>query len=307
MRPTDLKRPYDGSTPLFKIGLFPFMEAEWIELDDELGRYLDEKERLLKTNRDLVFVEEPDTEQAQREVLDRLVSHLLNHFPDRYERCDEGLMLRPLNRLVRLDDEGVPDLIKASLLVQDDLVLMRRGEDGWRLVAGCVCFPSSWDLNEKFGKPLQRIHAPVPQFGPGTRNASVIERIFDRLQAEHPVKRLNWSIYSDDALFHNQRSEVHRLRDESDLTTQTGYLRMETQTLTKLEQSGDILFTIRIHVEPMVHLRTGADSVRVCEGFAGLLERLDREQLAYKGLTKLRNRLVAEMREIARNAMAGAS
>ena len=43
---------------------------------------------------------------------------------------------------------------------------MRRGEDGWRLAAGSLCFPSSWSLDEKFGRPLQEIHAPVPGFGP---------------------------------------------------------------------------------------------------------------------------------------------
>mgnify|MGYP000846223527 CR=1 FL=1 len=45
------------------------------------------------------------------------------------------------------------------------------GEGGWRLAAGSLCFPSSWSLVEKFGKPLQDIHAPVPGFGPGTRSA----------------------------------------------------------------------------------------------------------------------------------------
>ncbi|TIU52784.1 MAG: DUF3445 domain-containing protein, partial [Mesorhizobium sp.] len=62
-------------------------------------------------------------------------------------------------------------LVQASLLVQEDLILMRRDESGWRLAAGSLCFPSSWSLLEKFGKPLQQIHAPVPGFGPGTRPA----------------------------------------------------------------------------------------------------------------------------------------
>ncbi len=43
---------------------------------------------------------------------------------------------------------------------------MRRGEEGWRLAVGALCFPSSWQLTEKFGKPMSGIHEPVPGFGP---------------------------------------------------------------------------------------------------------------------------------------------
>ena len=60
-------------------------------------------------------------------------------------------------------------------------MLMRRGEDGWRLAAASLCFPSSWSLEEKFGRPLQDIHTPVPGFGRGTRTADIIHRIFDNL------------------------------------------------------------------------------------------------------------------------------
>ncbi|TIO94692.1 MAG: DUF3445 domain-containing protein, partial [Mesorhizobium sp.] len=89
----------------------------------------------------------------------------------------------------------------ASLLVQEDLIIMRRGDNGWRLAAGSLCFPSSWSLQEKFGKPLQQIHAPVPGFGPGTRPADLINRMFDGLQGQ-AVERFNWSIQAGDALYH---------------------------------------------------------------------------------------------------------
>ena len=48
-------------------------------------------------------------------------------------------------------------------LEPDILLLMPSGESGeFRLVAGCVCFPSSWCLAEKIGRPLSVIHDPVP-------------------------------------------------------------------------------------------------------------------------------------------------
>ncbi len=36
---------------------------------------------------------------------------------------------------------------------------------------------------------MQAIHADVPGFGEGTRNAALITRIFDSLQVAQPVER----------------------------------------------------------------------------------------------------------------------
>lgn len=45
----------------------------------------------------------------------------------------------------------------------DFLLLHSEGGVPHRLLAGCVCFPSSWSLAEKIGKPLQTIHGVVPR------------------------------------------------------------------------------------------------------------------------------------------------
>ena len=78
--------PYDGSARLFTIGLGPLDPSRWIESDNELDRYLREKDRLIAHHRDAVFVEETGTRKAQQEVLDLLLSHLLDQYPARYSR-----------------------------------------------------------------------------------------------------------------------------------------------------------------------------------------------------------------------------
>src|SRR5712671_4954356 len=40
----------------------------------------------------------------------------------------------------------------------DFLVLKLDSERRMRLLAGCVCFPSSWSLTEKIGHPIEAIH-----------------------------------------------------------------------------------------------------------------------------------------------------
>ena len=195
---------------------------------------------------------------------------------------------------------SLPPLHIASLLVQEDLILMRRSENGWRLAAGSLCFPSSWKLTEKFGKPMHEIHEPVPAFGPGTRMADLIARMFDKLQTGNPVQRFNWSIQANAELYH-PLSGVERIDRATNRPSKFpdadaaahAFIRVERQTLRKLPVSGDILFTIRIHLDPLSVLERHADRKSLAASFAAQLSALDTDQLDYKGLTADRDRLVA--------------
>ena len=230
--------PYDGSAKPFTIGLKPLDLARWLEVDRHRDAYLAEKRRLYAEIPGKVLVAEDGTEAAQQEVLELISSHVRRHFP----------------ALETDVSTAGPPLRAASLLVQEDLVLMRRGEDGWRLAAGSLCFPSSWSLEEKFGRPLQDIHTPVPGFGRGTRTADVIHRIFDNLAVELPVERLNWSLQAGADLY-QPLSNVARIdRAQAAVAfpgmTANAFIRVERQT-PQLPVSGDILFTIRIHLDLM--------------------------------------------------------
>lgn len=288
--------PYDGSARLFTIGLGPLDPARWIEPDDDLERYLLEKDRLIADYRDIVFVEEAGTREAQREVLELLAGHITAQHPSLYRR--EGSTIVAGTRTVHLDTAEAP-LVTAGGLVQDDLVLMRRDDSGWRLVAGYVAFPSSWSLPEKFGRRMEDIHAPVPDFGEGTRNALLINRMFDNLKVEQPVFRFNWSI-NPDADLHYPASKAHGALPEGHaLSLETTFARVERQTLRKLPVSGDILFTIRIYTDPLAALRTLPEARRIAAVFADQLEALKLPQATYKGLVAKRAALVAELRAVA--------
>jgi len=55
---------------------------------------------------------------------------------------------------------------------EPDFALMVRGSDDFfHLAGGAVCFPSSWALREKLGKPLDLVHAPVPGINPALARA----------------------------------------------------------------------------------------------------------------------------------------
>jgi dimethylamine monooxygenase subunit A len=281
--------PYDGSAQPFTIGLSPMAADEWIEVDEALADYLAEKDRLQLLHPDKVFVEEPDTREAQQEILDSIVAYLRAAYPAFYSFKDGRIEIKPAGRSVKLHEPDSRPLLTAARLVQEDLVIMRKGETGWRLAAASLSFPSSWSLRDKFGRPMHEIHAPVPGFSTGTRNAGLIERMFDNLQPGNPVKRYNWSIYSDGQLYHPASS------GERGPNPDRAFIRVERQTLRKMPISRDILFTIRIHLDPLSALNRHPDRARLSMSLASQLSALSPEKLAYKGLTANRDALVEHL------------
>src|SRR5262245_21333295 len=136
VKPLPTHTPYDGSAKPFTIGLKPLDPSHWIEIDEQREAYLAEKQRLYAEIPEKVFVAEEGTQAAQQEVLDLIVGHLREQVPK-------------LSANAASSNLAAHPLYTASLLVQEDLVLMRRSEDGWRLVAASLCFPSAWSLQEK--------------------------------------------------------------------------------------------------------------------------------------------------------------
>jgi hypothetical protein len=145
---------------------------------------------------------------------------------------------------------------------------------------------------------MHTVHDPVPDFGPGTRNAALIERMFDHLRPDTPVLRWNWSVYGDDALFHPTAADPTHRRFGAAERPENIFMRVERQTLRRLPETGDILFTIRIHVDPLATLEAQPDAPAIATALIEQLRALTPAQLAYKGLTLERDRLLARLAEI---------
>lgn len=284
--------PYDGSRKAFTIGLSPLDPAGWVEPDADLGHFLTEKRRLLAGNGAPVLLEEPASRIAQAELRCLLADHLTTRFPSLYAREGDGLRLACDGSFVPLD--GAVPIRDAALLVKEDLVLLTRGADDWRIAAAMVCFPSSWSPAEKFGQPLDAVHAPVPGYAGlfGTR----VTRIFDNLRPETPLVRFNWSIYPDARLDHpvSKSNAPDWPRSDADV-----FIRVERQTLRRLPQSRDAVFTIGIGVDPLAALAADPRRLDLARGLSVELRGLDAAQLDYKGLGAARERVLAALERIA--------
>ncbi|WP_457587201.1 heme-dependent oxidative N-demethylase family protein [Ensifer canadensis] len=287
--------PYDGSSKPFTIGLTQLDPDRWIEPDDQIQHYLNQKAHLLAQSRGAVFVAEDGTEKAQNEVLQILSDYLPTRYPDIYCRQD-NLMIVGGRRVALSGDDA---LVIAGSLIQDDLAIMQRSDRGWRLGAAYIAFPSSWSLAEKFGRTMDEIHAPVPGFGDGTRNAELIARMFDNLPPGRFVERFNWAVNVDGSL-HLPKSKSESLSATAiELTEESAFIRIERQTLRKLPETGAIVFTIRIYSDPLSLLRQREDAATLALAFVEQLRALDLPQAAYKGLVSKRDALISALISIA--------
>ncbi|AHK42390.1 heme-dependent oxidative N-demethylase family protein [Ensifer canadensis] len=287
--------PYDGSSKPFTIGLTQLDPDRWIEPDVQLQHYLDQKAQLLAQSRDVVFAADDRTQDAQSELLQILSDYLPTRYPDIYCRQDETMMVG--GRRVPLSGDDA--LVLAGSLVQDDLAIMQRDDRGWRLGAAYIAFPSSWSLAEKFGRTMDEIHAPVPGFGDGTRNAELISRMFDNLPPGRFVERFNWAVNVDGSLHLPKPKSEGVSAGAIELTEERTFIRVERQTLRKLPRSGAIVFTIRIYSDPLALLRQRADAGTLALSFIEQLRSLDLPQAAYKGLVSKRDALISALISIA--------
>ncbi|MDN2580533.1 DUF3445 domain-containing protein [Aquibium sp. ELW1220] len=307
MSNTPTHTPYDGSATPFTIGLRQLDLATWLEVDRHYEAYLAQKHALVGRDRDAVFRAEPDTLAAQAEVFGLVRDHLIGGFPSIFPGTRQWEAA--LAALDRVGSEDHPPLLAASLLVQEDLVLMRRGADGWRLAAASLCFPSSWSLAEKFGRPLDEIHGPVPGFGAGSRPAELIARMFDNLRPDRPVERMNWSLQTDAELHKPMSSRQRDARAAArpvrfgETPADHAFIRVERQTLRKLPVSGDVLFTIRIFVDPMAVLARHPQRATLARSFATQLAAMEADQLDYKGLSADHDRLIDALEAMSRDGV----
>jgi hypothetical protein len=183
---------------------------------------------------------------AGAELLEELASHLPTAYPEHYRL--EGRSLRNLitGDAIKLDHWWVHPLVKAGLLVQDDITINAIDRDGeLRLIAGFVATPTHWAMQDFLGMSVHDIHANVSNYD---RIRSVVDGSA-RLAPGKITRRNNFFIESDPtlALPSYRRSTWTPSAPDPDLTDRL-YLRSELETLIRLPKSNAVIFTIRPRV-----------------------------------------------------------
>lgn len=203
--------------------------ADWLQPDDARDDDLRLKAELLARPDQDALRWEPGSEAAAAAVLELVAADL----------DARGL---------ELASAGVHPIDTVGRSVQEDVCLMEHDGQAWRLTAGSVCFPTRWSLADKIGGSLATIHEPVP--GYADELGSRVDRFFDRMTPGSIAYRINWSLVGDPArrLPAAERQAPTRIPEDP----ATGlHVRIERQTLRRLEPHAAIVFGIRVHGWPL--------------------------------------------------------
>lgn len=231
--------PYDVQAQPRLPGIAPLDPAQWLLVDDAFEAQMAERARLLDARRDAVVAVTPEGRAAAAELLDVVLAWLHAHAPGYGVAGDT--VRRPDGLRVPLDRDDPMGTL--GHLVQEDLCVMDKQGDEHVLTAATVCFPASWRLADKIGKPLTGIHVPVPDYDDAL--ARRVQRLFDGVQVGRPLWRFNALRYEDPALFQPCKPQAPHPVDRADLP----YLRSERQCVLRLPETQACVFSIHTFVQ----------------------------------------------------------
>ena len=216
-------------------GIAPIEMEDWLWQLDSYAGQMAERERLLGSFPGLVHGCLPEAEAAAQELFDLVLLQLNGR--EGFGR-EGGGMRCPDGRLVALDRSK--PLMTLGRLVQEDLCLLVRPNGGAEhLLSGAVlCFPASWTLAEKLGRPMLAIHTPVAAYDETL--ARRVQRLLDGVQPGRPLARSNALFYDEPALFAPRLEADKRPIAGPD----AAFFRSERQCLLRLPESGAVVFSI---------------------------------------------------------------
>jgi len=144
-------------------------------------------------------------------------------------------------------------LAEVALAAHEDMCMLtqRDGDDQYRLIGAAVAWPTDWNPKDKIGLPLRALHAPIA--GYEEQLATGVDRFMETLKPGPIYGRCNWFIAptGERHWIANGPPEQAFAHVTQGNAGETLFVRSERQTLRRLPQTGAILFTIGIYVEPL--------------------------------------------------------
>lgn len=274
--------PSDGKPFRLNMGLRSLEDALWLEGGSDLDQQIVERIALAETSREVVYQELPGYHPAIDELVLRVAKNLSEFHHQTYAVTKDSITYLPENFTIDLTASDV--LLKVAAIIGEDLVVLAREENEWKIVAGAVLFPSRWKLSEKIGKGMDAVHTPVPGFAEAL--APYMTATFDKITADRPVWRKNWSLHSTADL--HQPTSIH-----APATPENYWWRTERQTLTRAACGEFLYFTIRNRAEPLSWIKESPESAAL---FAQTLESLLPETIEYKGLVSDHQKIIDYLR-----------
>lgn len=217
-------------------GILPVEGQEWLRIDEAYGPQMALRDSLIAVQADIVHALLPQARPAAEELYAATLDWLRTTSGFTF---GPGTVTRPDGVTVAL--EPTNPLLTLGRLVQEDLCLMERQDEEYVLTGGVLCFPASWSLAQKLGRPLTGIHDPVPVYDADI--AKRVARLFDAIRPEQPLWRMNYLTYDDFVLHQPRREGEKRPQPQGHV-----FIRCERQCLLRLPVTRAVVFTIHTYV-----------------------------------------------------------
>jgi hypothetical protein len=281
-----------------RMGTAVFKESDsLVEVDED--HYLAEinlKRSLLKEDHRYYYRANANTELAQWDVVEKVLTDLAKFYPASFVLNRDGDNWFWQNKITGESLDFVFGSKKSLPLqpldwvgrqVQEDLVIL--SNDGTAsLVAGQLCFPNGWCLDDKFDQPFLTIHAPAPKMVEPTMQTA--QKLMEKITSSRPVWRCSWNFKTSGQIdlsskyttqYNEDLLKIFPMLTPENIGDKI-YVRIERQTISRLPKSNCILFGIHLYQNTLND--ENLDTIQT-RNMLSVLKTTPRGMLDYKAIT----------------------
>ena len=129
------------------------------------------------------------------------------------------------------------------------------------------------------------MHEYVPSYK--KKIGSRVDNFFNKLSPDRIFQRFNWSIYENPSLYQPAKSKKDIERSKSINSSNAGeslFLRVERQAIRKLPETLSVIFTIRVHVDPLCSIK---EDLSLLTDLNLALDNLSKKMKIYKSIDQI--------------------
>jgi len=259
------------------------------------------KERLSK-----YYQEKKYTPDAKNAISRFLIRHLCTEHPDKFIKTqhNQSLQLECLLTGERLHFNRAYEFTRASnsnlkipytsaldalaCQLQEDIAIVQLSNSEDYLCALHLCSPNHWGAESKIGKTFIEMHNPVPHMDKINQQSDNMLQAFMRRGS---YARFAWGLATDNRLNHHLQAPAgfdtqSWIGRSFDINKPELWIRLERQTLSGIQETNIILFTIRTYFYNVYDFRQQKLKL---EQISSAISSMSRQSLAYKGLQQSKN------------------
>ena len=291
-------RPYRWAAADFQLGLRRMRPESWILIGAEHAEMMRRKRARLDEYQSFYYGSLPESLPAQRELRQRVTTHLVADHPQSFERV--GSVVRSLitGQTLDLDDDSTEPLLQLSYLIEEDFMLMDEFGGTPRITAASNAYSTSGRLVASVGHDVAWAHEPVTQLT--QKLGGRINQVLGSIHASNPCERFNWQLTPMATVFfpHDDphaanaaamHAVVETLRHDSARTGELLWIRVERQTLSRLPESNAVAFSLHTYSDPLSCVQSDIESVRA---ILALLKNYSEERWKYSEMDIVREPLM---------------